>query len=643
MFVIKRSEHNPIMVPDKNNYWEGFAAFNLCPVRKGRKTFGLFRAISVPDQLESPRQLSVIGIGESSDGAHFEKRRQFISPSEPWDKFGCEDPRVTFFEGSYYIFYTALSKSPPDASSIKTAVAVSPDLKGVKEKHPVTPFNAKAMALFPKRVNGKIAVIFSAHTDSPPAKMALAYLDKMEDLWNTSFWKNWEPNIDKWTINPKRSENDHVEVGATPVWTPKGWLLIYAHIQNYFGPHQDQRIFGIEAVLLDLKDPLKIIGRTKGPILVPEESYELSGYVSDVVFPSGATLEKDTLTIYYGAADTAVCSAKVSLEDLLATMNPDTVGEWSLKRCAKNPILSPRKENAWEAKAVFNPGAISLDGRVHLLYRAQSEDNTSVFGYAQSLDGFEIKERSLEPVYLPRESFEKKKIAGGNSGCEDPRLTKIDGRIFVCYTAFDGIGPPRVAVSSIKEADFLAHKWNWDKPALITPQGLDDKDTCILPEKFKEGYFVLHRIGNEICGDFLRGLDFKKEMLNKCIRIIGPRVNKWDSAKVGITAPPIKTKKGWLLLYHGVSKFHSTYRVGALLLDLKDPTKVLARSADPIFEPEEEYEKNGIVNNVVFPCGMVQKGEDLYVYYGGGDKVVGTATVKLETLLGALVRGTKLK
>ena len=153
------------------------------------------------------------------------------------------------------------------------------------------------------------------------------------------------------------------------------------------------------------------------------------------------------------------------------------------------------------------------------------------------------------------------------------------------------------------------------------------------------GYFILHRVGNEICGDYFKTLDFEKEQVKKCIRIIGPRENAWDSAKVGITAPPIKTKYGWLLLYHGVSRSHSAYRVGALLLDLKDPAIVLARSTDPIFEPVEGYEKVGIVNNVVFPCGMIVKDKLLYIYYGGADTVVGVATMDLDIILKALLRG----
>lgn len=643
MYVVKRSEHNPILIPNRNHYWEEFATFNLCPIKQGKFTYGLYRAISAPDALRTPRQISVIGIGKSKDGAHFEDRVPFIIPKEEWDQYGCEDPRATFFEGKYYIFYTAISKYPLGPEGIKVAVAISKDLKKVDERHFVTPFNAKAMTLFPERINGKITVIFSAHTDSPPAKMVFAQVDKIEELWSPKFWEEWEKDIDNCVIDPRRNKYDHVEVGVSPIKTKYGWLLIYSHIQNYFSsPENLDRIFGIEALLLDLENPKKIIGRTRGPLLVPEEPYELSGYIPNVIFPSGALLEKDILTIYYGAADMTVCSARVNLEDLIFSMHPKYTDDWRFKRASANPIISPKIEHPWEAKAVFNPAAIFLDGKTHILYRALSEDNTSSIGYAVSKDGFNIDERLADPIYIPREDFEMKKINNGNSGCEDPRLTKIGKNIYMCYTAFDGIGPPRVAISSITEKNFLARNWKWEKPILITPKGFDDKDTCIFSEKLKSGYFVIHRVGNEICGDYLNSLNFKNEIIDKCIRIIGPRTNTWDSAKVGICAPPIKTKHGWLLLYHGVSKSHSTYRVGAVLLDLKDPAIVLSRTTEPIFEPEEEYEKVGIVNNVVFPCGMVEQKGILYIYYGGADKVVGVATMKLDIILKALVNGIKL-
>jgi predicted GH43/DUF377 family glycosyl hydrolase len=642
MYVVKRSEDNPILVPNKDHYWEEFATFNMCPIKKGDTIYGLYRAISAIDKINIQQQTSIIGIGQSKDGIHFENRTPFIVPEEPWDVHGCEDPRVTYFEGKYYIFYTALSDYPFGPESIKVGVAISKDLKKVDKRYLVTPFNAKAMTLFPERINGKITVIFSAYTDIPPAKVSIAQFDRIEQLWDESFWKEWLKNLDTHTVDFSRNKYDHLEVGAPPIKTKYGWLLIYSHIQNYFsGPENLNRIFGIEAILLDINDPTKMLGRTKGPILAPEESYELAGYVSNVIFPTGALVRKDKLSIYYGAADTTTCVAYISLKDLLGSMYFETKDDWSFKRGLINPIITPNKNNEWEAKATFNPAAIYLNSKIHILYRTLSNDNTSFIGYASSKDGFSILERLSTPIYIPREDFEMKKIQNGNSGCEDPRITQIGNNLYLCYTAYDSIGPPRVAISSISVKDFLAHEWNWNKPALITPPGFDDKDTCILPEKFKQGYFIIHRVGNEMCGDYLRSLDFKNNTIKKCIRIIGPRINSWDSLKVGISAPPIKTKHGWLLLYHGVSKSHSTYRVGFVLLDLKDPTIVISRSSDAIFEPQEEYEKFGIVNNVIFPCGMILKGGLLYIYYGGADKVTAVATMKLSIVLGALVRGSK--
>jgi len=633
MFVIKRTEDNPILVPTRDHHWEASATFNMSPVKRGRSIYGLYRAISSKDSLRTPDQISTIGIAKSSDGLHFEDRRQFIKPSEGWERFGCEDPRVTFFEGRYYIFYTALSMYPFRAEGIKVAVAVTRDLKSVNERHLVTPFNAKAMTLFPERIDGKVTAIFSAHTDSPPAKMAIVQTKSVNDLWSPAFWEKWHGEIDKHVVDPRRTPQDHVEVGAAPIKTKHGWLLIYSHIEHYFSSENARPQFGIEAVLLDLKDPRKIIGRTRGPFLVPEEPYELSGHVPNIVFPSGALLEDETLTIYYGASDTTTCSARVNVSDLVSTISVATGSRYRFQRFEGNPIITPDRNHSWESKATFNPAAVQLGGRIHILYRALSNDNTSTIGYAASVDGVKITERLSEPVYVPREDFETKKIEGVNSGCEDPRISKIGRDLYMCYTAYDGVGPPRVAVTSIREKDFLSRRWSWSKAELITPKGIDDKDACIFPEKIGGKYLIFHRIGTDICADFLKSLDFKKEVVNKCIRVFGPRLGMWDSSKVGITAPPVRTKRGWILLYHAISKDHHTYRIGAVLLDLKDPTVVLSRSADPILEPEQPYEKEGIVPNVVFPCGMIVRDGLVYIYYGGADKVVGVATMELDILM----------
>ena len=637
MFVIKRTEDNPILVPTRDHHWEASATFNMSVVKRGKNIYGLYRAISSKDSLRTPDKISTIGIAKSSDGLHFDNRKQFIEPEEEWEKFGCEDPRVTFFEGRYYVFYTALSIYPFAPEGIRVAVAVSDDLRKIEEKHRVTTFNSKAMTLFPERINGKVTVLFSAHTDGAKAKMVIAQADDISEFWSPKFWDSWYAKMNEYEIEKlRRNDYDHVEVGATPVKTKYGWLLIYSHIQNFFPGGDRGPLFGIEALLLDLNDPRKIIGRTKGPMMVPEEPYELSGHVSNVVFPSGALLDHDILTIYYGASDTTVCSARVHLNDLISSIYNETESRWRLKRLENNPIITPNLNHKWESKATFNPGAIDLGGKVHILYRALSGDNTSSIGYATSIDGTKITERLDEPIYIPREDFETKKIEGANSGCEDPRVTKIGEHLYMCYTAFDSIGPPRVAVTSIGEKDFLSRRWKWKKPVLITPKGVDDKDTCIFPEKVDGKYLILHRIETDICGDFLKSLDFKTETVNKCIRILGPRPGMWDSDKVGITAPPIRTKHGWILLYHAISERHHTYRIGVALLDLQDPTIVLSRSADPIFSPEEPFEKEGITPNVVFPCGMIARNGLLHIYYGGADKVVGVATMELDILTKAL-------
>ncbi|MBX4191917.1 hypothetical protein KW798_00290 [Candidatus Parcubacteria bacterium] len=636
MYVIRRSPHNPLLAPLGDKQWESRGTFNPAPVMKGNVTHLLYRALGRPDALMTPAGISTIGKAISIDGNHFQNRRQFIIPEEPWEKYGCEDPRVTYFEGKYYIFYTALGGMPFGASNIKVAVAVSKDLETVDERHLITPFNAKAAALFPERVNGKITLILTAHTDEPPARISIAQCDKIEELWDLGFWEKWHAEIDQHTINPRRNDRDHVEVGAPPIKTKDGWLILYSYIQNYFGG--GDRVFGIEGILLDNKDPHHIVGKTKGPLLVPEEIYERYGIVPDIVFPSGAILHKNgKLDLYYTAADTVCAKASLNITDLLNAMVPERRVEL-VERYKGNPILSPVKDHPWESRAVFNSAALDLGGKIHLYYRAMSENNTSVFGYAATKDGLKIIDRDKEPAYVPREDFEMKKgDPNGNSGCEDPRMTKIDNTIYMTYTAFDGVHPTHVALTTIPAKDFLAKKWDkWSKPIITTPENVNDKNMCLLPEKIGGQYMLMHRIGQQLCADFLDSLDFSKSKITRCIEIMGPRPGAWDSQKIGIAGPPILTEKGWLLIYHGVS-VSTTYRLGAVLLDTKNPSIVISRTVDTIFEPLLEYERVGQIRNVIFSCGVIRRGDTLYIYYGGADTVVAVAKVSLKKLLKILL------
>ncbi len=621
MFTLTRSEHNPILSPVKEHPWEAAAAFNGCPIMVNKKKVIVYRAMSEPDLLRDPHlQTSVIGRASSSDGYHFENRKVLISPDREFDYYGCEDPRVTKLGDTYYIFYTALGGYPFSPDNIRVAVALSKDLETITEKHLVTPFNAKAMSLFPEKVNGKIAGLVTVNTDRKPSDICYVEFDKPEDIWSQEFWANWYSKLESHKLHIRRLPEDQVELGAPPVKTEKGWLVLYSHIQRYGRPDV---VFGVEVLLLDKKNPRNIIGRTKGPFMAPESYYEEVGQVAHIVFPSGALINGNHFEVYYGAADTHCAMATIPLDNLIKSIIDDR--KEHVKRYPGNPIISPRPGVLWEAKGTLNPASIDLDGKTYILYRAVSADNISTVGYAVSSDGLSIDERSDKPIYFPRADFER-------MGCEDPRIILIDDRIYMTYTGYDGV-TPRVAVSSISVSDFKKKKWSqWSKPEAISPPSIANKDSTILPEKVRGGYMIFHRVHESVCADFVASLDFTKEKITQCIEIISPRRGMWDGGKVGISTPPIKTKDGWLLLYHGVS-WSTTYRVGAVLLDLEDPTVVKARTAIPLFEPEAEYEHKGIVPNVVFPCGLTVRKADLYIYYGAGDLVTGVATVKLASIL----------
>lgn len=636
MFYVKRGSDNPIIASNNQQPWRQLAAFNPAPIKKDSQLHVLYRAMT-DNMFHEGERLSVSSIGhtvadEDSNTARFSEHRQLIAPEEEWERYGCEDPRVTQVDDTYYIFYTAISKFPFDPDGIRVAVALTKDFETIDERHLVTPFNAKAMTLFPEKVGGKWMVLLTANSDLPPSRLSIAQLNSLEQLWDKTFWENWYRKVDEHTLELRRGPGDHVEVGAPPIKTERGWLLVYSHIQNYFS---DERIFGIEAVLLDLDDPRKIVGRTRYPFMVPEESYEQYGQLSNIVFPTGALLDGDQLRIFYGACDTVCCTAELSLSALLADMATDQATY--AKRYKGNPILQPITEHEWESRYVLNPTAIELEDTVHILYRAVGPDNTSVIGYARSKDGLAIDYRSPEPIYVPRADFEKKlDLPDGNSGCEDARIVRVDDRLYITYTGYNGQDAPAVAVSSITVSDFLAQRWDsWSLPELISPPGIDDKDAAIFPEKINDQYMILHRIDHHVCGDFVPQLDFAEHKLTRCIQMFGPRKGMWDSQKVGIAGPPFKTEQGWVLFYHGINEAHH-YCLGAVLLDLDDPTIVLGRTAEPIMEPTTKYEREGWVGNVVFPCGQVVRGDTIYIYYGGADKVVGVATLSLQQLIDSL-------
>jgi predicted GH43/DUF377 family glycosyl hydrolase len=170
---------------------------------------------------------------------------------------------------------------------------------------------------------------------------------------------------------------------------------------------------------------------------------------------------------------------------------------------------------------------------------------------------------------------------------------------------------------------------------LVSRPGIVDKSGCLLPEKVNGKYVFFHRVFPNILIDFLDDLNFDgKSGWLKGEYQIKIRDNMWDSRKIGVGAPPMRTKDGWLLIYYAVDdRDDSKYCIGAMLLDINDPTKVLHRTDHPILIPDQEYENYGFKAGVAYPCGAVIIKDQLFVYYGGADSVVCVATANLDAFL----------
>jgi len=320
-----------------------------------------------------------------------------------------------------------------------------------------------------------------------------------------------------------------------------------------------------------------------------------------------------------------------------------------LKRSKENPIIEPSDNKYWESKATFNPTAFYHDGKVHIIYRAIGDSDNSVLGYAESKNGLSVSETYPTPIYFNfmRHSSDRSlqpisysSGGGWGGGCEDPRVTLIDDKVYMLYTAFDGWGSVRIALTSISLDDFIAKRFNWKLPVLISPPNQVNKNWVLFPEKIKGKYAILHSIAPKIMIDYFDSLD-ELDGTNFIYSVHqGSRL--WESRDKlirGVGPSPLKTQYGWLILYHRMER-HEThrYKLWAMITDINDPTKILYSSNKPILEPDEWYENEGYKSGVVYSCGAIIKDGQLFVYYGGADKVSCVATANLDKFLQELVK-----
>ncbi|TSA49953.1 glycosidase [archaeon] len=295
-----------------------------------------------------------------------------------------------------------------------------------------------------------------------------------------------------------------------------------------------------------------------------------------------------------------------------------------LVRSAHNPLICA-SDMPYQANAVFNVGSADLGDQVLLLLRVESRSGRSHLTVARSRDGvtdWQIEKEPLSP--------------GGDRayeeyGAQDCRITRVDelGAWVLDYTAYSQYGPA-VAVATTR--DFVK----------VEPLGVafppSNKDAAIFPRRINGRYAMLHR---PLAQDGNIWIAYSPDLVhwgeNNVVLPLHPGP-WWDGSRVGTGIPPIETEYGWLILYHGIKNMPSgpIYRVGAALLDLDEPSRLIAHTRHWLFGPEEPYERTGDVPNVVFPCGGFVRGEDLWVYYGAADSSICLAKGNVNDIIDAV-------
>jgi beta-1,2-mannobiose phosphorylase / 1,2-beta-oligomannan phosphorylase len=311
------------------------------------------------------------------------------------------------------------------------------------------------------------------------------------------------------------------------------------------------------------------------------------------------------------------------------------------QRDSDNPILAASGP-WWEARGVLNPGVATVGRNTCMIYRAVGADGISRFGRAISPDGRTF-ERDLFPVYEAAKGDWAARL-----GVEDPRITRVGEIYFTTYAkvSVEPAGHPKL---TWEPAPFRIRSWiasSADLAALkeIGPVLADttSKDLVLFPEQIGGRYVALVR---EFPSIQLTTSPDLREWSDPVV-LMGPIPGTWEGERVGAGPPPLRISSGWLLMYHAneylrLPDNQRLYRMGLALLHPDDPSRLLYRHPEPIFEPVAAYEREGPVGNVVFGTGLIEDGSLLSLYYGAADGVIGLATADMNDVLALLPRNVR--
>jgi predicted GH43/DUF377 family glycosyl hydrolase len=295
-------------------------------------------------------------------------------------------------------------------------------------------------------------------------------------------------------------------------------------------------------------------------------------------------------------------------------------------RHANNPLIKP-SDIPGGAACVFNSGATFYQGKVILLLSVWDRQWVPHFYVADSADGIHFTvshDSGIAPPgefpYVPHE------------GIFDTRITELDGRYLITYNVGSSYGG---RIMLVETRDFV----KFSEFGFITPP--DHRNCVIFPEIIKGNYVRLERPNVNDAGDIYISRSPDLIHWGRTELLLARNARYWESAKIGPGAPPIKTDKGWLVIYHGARSGMNgyIYNAGCLLLDLEDPGRIVGKCQEPILSPQADYEQVGITPNVVFPTGAVVHGQpgELKVYYGAADTVMAMATGEISELTAACV------